>query len=210
MRGALNQADRYHSDHTFDGTSTEKQRYSRPRSGQLADFYALIRQGVSRLEPNTAEARRKIYDWALSAMVVQLYTLIPRLAESDIAGEQLAIEKAIRKVETESLHFSDPSEPLMPLPCLRSGPALSDMRAASTNAAAVSRSPPVANDEEGVGDDPISASKPVASSRESLVELEHLLNQIRHRRGSATIARKLLPISIMALLVFAAAAPSAH
>jgi hypothetical protein len=84
------------------------------------------------------------------------------------------------------------------------------MRAASTNAAAVSRSPSVANDEEGIGDDPISAPKPAASSRESSVELEHLQNQIRHRRGSATIARKLLPISIMALLVFAAAAQSAH
>jgi hypothetical protein len=165
MRRALNQADRYHSDHTFDGTSTEKQRYSRPRSGQLADYYALIRQGVNRQEPNTAEAGRKIYDWAQSAMVAQLHTL-PRLAESDNAREQLAIEQAIRRVETESLHFSDPTQPLMLLPCLRSGPALSDMRAASANAAAVSRSPSVANDEEGIGDDPISALKPAASSRQ--------------------------------------------
>src|SRR5262249_58317023 len=100
-------------------------------SGRLADYNRVIRQGVSRLEPNTAEARRKIYDWARSAMVVQLHTL-PRLAESDIAREQLAIEQAIRKVETESLPSSDPTE-LMLLPCLGSEPHLSDIPAPPTH-----------------------------------------------------------------------------
>ena len=212
MRGAPNcQVDRYHSDHTIRGGGcTERRRNWRSRSGQLADYYPLIHQAISRLEPNTLEARQKVYEWARSAMVAQLW-LMPGLAESDVARERMAIEKAITKVETENLRVSDLIQPFIPLPSRCSGPAqdVSDMRVAVINAAPLPLSPPVARNEESVADDPIFTPRPAAFSRDSSAELECLQNQIRDRRCSAPIVRKLIPIAIAAL-VFAAAAPYAY
>jgi hypothetical protein len=158
MRGApYCQVDRYHSNHAL-GACTERRRNWRSRNGQPADYYLLIRQAVSHLEPNTLETRQKIYDWARSAMVVQLW-LMPGLAESDVARKQIAIEKAITKVEKENLHVSNLTQPLIALPCRSPRPAqdLSDMRVVATNAAALPPSPPVAKIEERVADDPIFA-----------------------------------------------------
>jgi hypothetical protein len=64
MWGALNEGDRQDLDHTVGRKSVETLSGSHQRSGQLAGYYHLIFQAVSRLELNTAETRGKIYDLA--------------------------------------------------------------------------------------------------------------------------------------------------
>jgi hypothetical protein len=79
-------------------------------SGQsMADYYPPIAQAVNSLQQSTAETRRAIYDRARAAMVAQLRSLTPPFSESAIHREQLALEEAIRKTETESLRRLRPS-----------------------------------------------------------------------------------------------------
>jgi hypothetical protein len=116
MRGALNEADCRHGGHALGGTFIETRGAARQRSEPTADYYPLIMRAVGRLEPNTAQARRKIYDRARTAMLAQLRSVIPSIAESDIGREQLALESAIRQIETESiLNFDPPMQPSMEL-----------------------------------------------------------------------------------------------
>jgi hypothetical protein len=88
----------------------------------MADYYPLIAKAVSGLEKSTGEARRALYDRARQALLAQLRGVEPALAESDITRERLALEEAIRKVETEAARRSrnDPpparAEPSRPEP----------------------------------------------------------------------------------------------
>ena len=68
----------------------------------MADYYPLIARAVSGLDKNTGEIRRQLYDRARAALVGQLRSVDPPLNESDITRERLALEEAIRKVETEA------------------------------------------------------------------------------------------------------------
>jgi hypothetical protein len=68
----------------------------------MADYYPLIAKAVSGLDKNTGEIRRVLYDRARTALVGQLRGVDPPLNESDITRERLALEEAIRKVETEA------------------------------------------------------------------------------------------------------------
>ena len=68
----------------------------------MADYYPLIAKAVSGLDKNTGEIRRALYDRARTALVGQLRSVDPPLNESDITRERLALEEAIRKVETEA------------------------------------------------------------------------------------------------------------
>ena len=112
MPGALNEGDRHDRDHAVGRKFIEPPSGSHQRSGQPSDYYPPIFQAVSRLESNTVETRGKIYDRARTAMLLQLRGLIPSLTESDIGREQLALEEAIKKVETESLrHLRAPAQP---------------------------------------------------------------------------------------------------
>jgi hypothetical protein len=110
MQDLLSKADCYRGDHGPDENSARSQRGRAPpprRSGQLADYYPPIAEAVNRLEQSTGGMRRTIYDRARAAMVAPLRSLTPPLSESDINREQLALERAIRKVEMESLRRSD-------------------------------------------------------------------------------------------------------
>ena len=60
------------------------------------------------------------------------------------------------------------------------------------------------------GGDATFARKLALSKPDLSVELEHLQNHIRHHNPRSSIVRKLVPIAIMAFLVFAAAAPGAY
>src|ERR1700687_28877 len=109
MKHSSSEADSYRGDHGPDANSVGNLRGCAPRprrSGQSADYYPLIAQAVNRLEQSTAETRRTIYDRARAAMVAQLRSLTPPLRESDINLEQLALDRAIGKVETQSLRHS--------------------------------------------------------------------------------------------------------
>jgi hypothetical protein len=68
----------------------------------MTDFQPLLARAVAALDPNTGEGRRGIYDRARQALLNQLRAVTPPLADSDITRERLALEEAIRKIETES------------------------------------------------------------------------------------------------------------
>ena len=68
----------------------------------MADYYPLIARAVAGLEKNTGDARRVLYERARAALVAQLRGVSPALNESDVTRERLALEEAIRKVESEA------------------------------------------------------------------------------------------------------------
>ena len=210
MHGASKEADRCRGNHPVDPSSIGG---SRRRSGQLADYYPLIVQAVSRLERSTAQSRGKIYDRARAAMVSQLRSLTPDLSESDIACEQLALEHAIRKVETESLHHSlTPAQPSIrrpdPMTHVQHVP---EELATTRNVGGFARTAELDHDDDP-SDGHLTFAKKLAISRSDLsAELEKVQRGIRHRKSRGSpIVRKLLPVTIMGLLVFAAAASGAH
>jgi hypothetical protein len=125
MRDSLGEVDRYGRRNGQDADTLGNLRGSTPsrRSGQFADYYPLIAQAIDRLKQSTAATRQIIYDRARSAMTAQLRNVTPPLTESVISREQLALEKAIRKVETESLRASrTPLEPSIRQPYPTPGP----------------------------------------------------------------------------------------
>jgi hypothetical protein len=70
----------------------------------MADYYPLIARAVDGLgKSSTGEARRTLYERARAALVAQLRAVEPALSESEITRERLALEEAIRKVESDAL-----------------------------------------------------------------------------------------------------------
>jgi hypothetical protein len=68
----------------------------------MTDYLPLLSRAVAGLAPNTGEARRAVYDRARQALVNQLRAMRPPLAESEITRERLALEEAIRRIETQA------------------------------------------------------------------------------------------------------------
>jgi len=69
----------------------------------MADYYPLIARAVSGLDPGApGEARRALYERARAALIAQLRSVEPPLTESEITRERLALEEAVRKVESEA------------------------------------------------------------------------------------------------------------
>jgi hypothetical protein len=68
----------------------------------MADYLPLINRAVDGLERNTAENRRALYERARSALVAQLRGMDPPLDEAEITRERLALEEAIRRVESDA------------------------------------------------------------------------------------------------------------
>jgi hypothetical protein len=203
MRGLLNEADRHDHGPAGGRKSSETLSGSHQRSGRLTDYYPLIFQAISRLESNTAETRGNIYDRARTAMLLRLRSIIPSLTESDVGHEQLALEAAIKKVETESLHHLGAPTQLSIRRHRPSRPVkdIFEIRAASD---AGTRSTAAVQDEDRAGDDPNFARKPVLSKSDLSVELRHLSESNSPSRPCSSVVRKLVPIPIIALLVFAA------
>jgi hypothetical protein len=67
------------------------------------DYYPLLARAVAGLEENTAEARLTIYERARSVLRAQMRDHQPSLPASERMDEMLALEQAIRKVETEAI-----------------------------------------------------------------------------------------------------------
>jgi hypothetical protein len=87
----------------------------------MADYYPLISRAVAGLERNTGENRRSLYERARNALLDQLRSVTPPLSETDITRERLALEEAIRKVESDVARrmreeTPRPSERLAPRP----------------------------------------------------------------------------------------------
>jgi hypothetical protein len=206
MRDSLSEPDRYRDSHGPDANSVGNPRGCAPprRSGQLADYYPLIALAVNRLEPSTAETRRTIYDRARAAMVAQLRSLTPTLSESDINREQLALDRAIRKVEAESLRRSrTPPQPSIRQPDTPPGPIrdTGEEQAEMSNGVEPSRyatrprSSPVILDEDPARDDLAFAKKLAMDNPDLSAELEVLQKEICDRRGSLMVlsAPRLIP-----------------
>jgi hypothetical protein len=68
----------------------------------MADYTPLIARAVEGLERNTGENRRELYERARKALLAQLRGIEPPLDESEITQERLALEEAIRNVETDA------------------------------------------------------------------------------------------------------------
>jgi hypothetical protein len=226
MPNPLREADRKPTDRGPDADSVGGSggcALQRWRRGQLADYYPLIAQAVDRLEQNAAETRRTVYDRARAAMVAQLRGIVPPFTESDINLEQSALEKAIRKVETESAGDSYAS----PRPSVRR-PAppkpnrdASNERAEMSDAGELSQNtapPPssmviLANGGVRTGGDSAFAKKLAADQPNLSAELEVLQKEIcsDHRRSLINLsARTLVPVTIVGLLVLSAAASGAY
>ncbi|MBB5047114.1 hypothetical protein HNR60_001866 [Rhodopseudomonas rhenobacensis] len=69
----------------------------------MADYYPLIARAIAGLDPSApGESRRALYERARSALIAQLRGVQPPLSESEITRERLALEEAVRKVESEA------------------------------------------------------------------------------------------------------------
>jgi hypothetical protein len=77
----------------------------------LADYTPLIARAVDGLEHNTGENRRELYERARKALLAQLRGVDPPLDESEITRERLALEDAIRAVETDAGKRAREQEP---------------------------------------------------------------------------------------------------
>jgi hypothetical protein len=82
----------------------------------MTDYLPLLTRAVSGLDRNTGEARRGVYDRARHALVNQLRAMNPPLAESEITRERLALEEAIRVIETQSGQAEMKAERMPPVP----------------------------------------------------------------------------------------------
>jgi len=67
----------------------------------MTDFYPMVLAAVSKLDPNTEEARRALYQRARAALADRLRDLEPPLSEQRIMEERLAFEEAVRRAEAD-------------------------------------------------------------------------------------------------------------
>ena len=88
----------------------------------MADYYPLIARAVGGLDHNTGENRRALYERARAALVSQLRGVDPPLDEEEITGERLALEDAIRRIETEAAAREEPPPPPAPEPAAAEAP----------------------------------------------------------------------------------------
>jgi len=68
----------------------------------MTDYQPLLARAIGNLERNTSEARRAVYDRARQALLNQLRAIAPPLSDTEITRERLALEDAIRKIETQA------------------------------------------------------------------------------------------------------------
>ena len=71
----------------------------------MANYYPVMLRAISELAPEaTGEFRRALYERARVALAAELHSVQPSLPESDIRNERLALERAIRSVEQETIN----------------------------------------------------------------------------------------------------------
>ncbi len=67
----------------------------------MADFYPVLSRAIAGLSENTPEARRAVYDRAMTVLVAQLRGMNPPVSETEIARQRLALQEAITRIERE-------------------------------------------------------------------------------------------------------------
>jgi hypothetical protein len=73
----------------------------------MADYYSIIAKAVGALDPNTGEARRRMYERARGALNGKTRSAGLPLDRSDILSAQMSLEEAIARVETEALRAEE-------------------------------------------------------------------------------------------------------
>jgi G:T/U-mismatch repair DNA glycosylase len=76
----------------------------------MADYYSIIAKAVAALDPNTGEARRRLYERARGALNGETRHAELPLDKSDILAAQMSLEEAIARVEIEALRAEDSKE----------------------------------------------------------------------------------------------------
>jgi hypothetical protein len=92
----------------------------RPRSSSLptsirtmADYLSIIARAVGTLDPNTAPARRRLYERARIALMSEMQSADPPFQRSEIMAAQMALEAAIETIEGDQPpREMVPSEPV--------------------------------------------------------------------------------------------------
>jgi hypothetical protein len=70
---------------------------------RMADYYPLIARAIAGLDPGApGESRHALYERARTALLAQLRSVQPPLTVSEVTRERLALEEAIRKIESET------------------------------------------------------------------------------------------------------------
>ena len=87
----------------------------------MADYYSLLARKVASLEQSTPQSRKAIYDVARKALLNQLRSIKPPIAEEVIAAEEHALDEAVARVEAEAevqaLPEAPPEKPGSGIPC---------------------------------------------------------------------------------------------
>src|SRR5262249_56827588 len=89
----------------------------------MTDYQPLLARAIGNLERNTSEARRAVYDRARQALLNQLRAIAPPLSDPEITRERLALEDAIRKIETQAAQANPEPARVSPRPAPAPRPA---------------------------------------------------------------------------------------
>ena len=68
----------------------------------MAGFYSILSKGIAALDPNTPEARRRLYERAIAALVAEMRGTDPALDQSEFQVAWKSLKEAIVKIETEA------------------------------------------------------------------------------------------------------------
>jgi hypothetical protein len=68
----------------------------------MGDYYTVMVKAVGALDPNTGDARRRLYERARATLLIELRGDDPALDQSDIMAAQMALELAIGEVEADA------------------------------------------------------------------------------------------------------------
>lgn len=135
----------------------------------MVDFTDVLSRAVA--GKNTYEERRAVYERARQALVSQLRALDPPLAESDVTRQRLALEEAIRKIESDASTQAAAARAAAarrPLEALRNKPASATSEAPVRPPSSVPPMPqaPVASPATPVANDiPLMPSRPEMAPR---------------------------------------------
>ena len=99
----------------------------------MTDYYPLIARAVAGLAKSTGESRRALYERARTALLAQLRSLDPPLAENEITRERLLLEEAIRRGEADAARQQRTESP-RPSPTVKDRPAEPAAREAQSGA----------------------------------------------------------------------------
>jgi hypothetical protein len=74
-----------------------------PKRFVMAGYCTILARAIGALEPNTATARRQLYDRARAVMISTLETAKPPFAGAEVAAAKIAFESAVVRVEAAAV-----------------------------------------------------------------------------------------------------------